>query len=240
MSDTTTYALLSTAAATSVFHTLIPDHWLPFVLIGRARGWATGTVAMISGVSAVIHVALSLLLGLLAVVVGVTAVELVGETLERVSGALLILSGLAYMVWAWNKGGHFHPGGERFHTQGAASACPGDEGPEHPEHLHYHADGELIRARRGWGAFGLAVIIGLNPCVLVMPILLASAHRGSAVVSLVAIAYGLPTILLMVGLSVLGVRLGWRIRLPRVARNAEVVSGGLITLLGLVVWAFGG
>ena len=30
--------LLLTAAATAAFHTLIPDHWLPFVLVGRARG----------------------------------------------------------------------------------------------------------------------------------------------------------------------------------------------------------
>lgn len=239
MSDSTTYALLSTAAATSVLHTLIPDHWLPFVLIGRARGWATGTVALISGISALIHVLLSLLLGLLALAVGVTAVELVGQTLERVSGALLVVSGIAYMAWAWNKGGHFHPGGERLHAGNGASSCRGEEGPGHPEHLHYHADGELIRTRRGWGALGLAAIVGLNPCVLVMPILLASAHRGSATVSLVALAYGLPTILLMVGLSVLGVRVGWRIRLPGVARNAEVVSGALIALLGLVVWFLG-
>jgi len=32
--------LLATAAATAAFHTLIPDHWLPFVLVGRARRWS--------------------------------------------------------------------------------------------------------------------------------------------------------------------------------------------------------
>ncbi len=240
MSDTTMYALLSTAAVTAVLHTLIPDHWLPFVLIGRARGWATGTVAVVSGLSALIHVVLSLLLGLLALAIGATAVELVGQTLERVGGTLLVISGVAYMVWAWNKGGHFHPGGALLHGGEPASACLGEEGPGHPEHLHYHSDGELIRAPRGWGAVGLAVIVGLNPCVLVLPILLAGAPRGAMALGLVALAYGLPTILLMVGLSVLGVRVGWRIRLPFAARNAEVGSGALIALLGLLVWFHGG
>ncbi len=240
MADSTTYALLSTAAATAVVHTLIPDHWLPFVLIGRARGWATGTVAVISGLSALIHVFLSLLLGLLALAIGVTAVGLVGQTLERVGGTLLVLFGVAYMVWAWNKGGHFHPGGTLLHGGEKGSACLGTEGPGHPEHLHYHSDGELIRARRGWGAVGLAVIVGLNPCVLVLPILLVSVPRGATAVGLVALAYSVPTVLLMVGLSVLGVRVGWRIRLPFAARNAEVGSGALIALLGLLVWFHGG
>jgi hypothetical protein len=87
---------------------------------------------------------------------------------------------------------------------------------------------------------GLAVIVGLNPCVLVLPILLASVPRGAMAVGLVALAYSVPTILLMVGLSVLGVRVGWRIRLPLAARNAEVGSGALIALLGLLVWVRGG
>ncbi len=239
MPDTTTYALLSTAAATAVLHTLIPDHWLPFVLIGRARGWGTGTVVAISGLSGLIHVVLSFLLGLLALAVGAKAIQLVGETMERVGGTLLVLSGLAYMIWAWNKGGHFHPGGALLHGGKTASACRGEEGPGNPEHLHYHSDGELIRAQPGLGALGLALIVGLNPCVLVLPILLASASRGPLAVGLVALAYGLPTILLMVGLSVLGVRVGWRIRLPFAARNAEVGSGALIALLGLLVWFHG-
>ena len=35
-------ALTGAAVATGVLHTLIPGHWLPFVMIGRARGWSAG------------------------------------------------------------------------------------------------------------------------------------------------------------------------------------------------------
>ena len=38
MTEATGYVLVSTAALTALLHTLIPDHWLPFLLIGRARG----------------------------------------------------------------------------------------------------------------------------------------------------------------------------------------------------------
>ena len=64
MFDSTVYMLLTTAGATALFHTLIPDHWLPFVLVGKARGWSVGTTALVSGFSALIHVALSVVLGL--------------------------------------------------------------------------------------------------------------------------------------------------------------------------------
>lgn len=234
MADSTTYALLSTAAATSLLHTLIPDHWLPFVLIGRSRHWTVPTVAFASGLAAIIHAGLSVLLGMLAVWAGLTAMEAVGETLERVGGAMLLAFGLGYAAWAWRKGGHFHPGGSLLHGSDRAGSCSGDEGPANPDHLHYHADEGLIRSR--WGPVGLAVLVGINPCVLVLPILFASAQRGAATVGLVALAYSLPTMILMVGLSVLGVGFHWRIRLPWVARYAEVGSGLLIALLGALFW----
>ena len=39
-------AVLTTIAATgftvAFFHAAIPTHWLPFVLVSRARGWSRG------------------------------------------------------------------------------------------------------------------------------------------------------------------------------------------------------
>ena len=233
MGDATTYALLTTATTTALLHTLIPDHWLPFVLIGRARGWSVSTVAFVSGLAGTIHVVLSVLLGIAAVWIGLTAMEAVGETLERAGGILLIVFGLGYAGWSWSKGGHFHPGGSLIHGK-AGEGCSGAEGPENPEHLHYHADEGLIAAKGGWSAVGLALIVGVNPCVLVLPILLASSPGGAGAVALVAAAYSIPTVLLMVGLSVAGVGLGWKIRLPWAARYAEPGSGLLIAALGLL------
>jgi len=235
LTEATGYVLVSTAALTALLHTLIPDHWLPFVLMGRAQGWTPGTVALISGLSAVVHTGLSLSLGLVAIGIGVGAAEVVGETLESVGAAMLVVFGVAYAVWAWRKGGHFHPGGARLHDPGS-DGCRGDEGDSNPEHLHYHADEDLIRRRAGRGAFTLAMIVGVNPCVLVLPVILAAGARGMAEFWIVALAYGIPTIVLLVGLSVLGVSGPFRIRVPGAARFAEMASGLLIALLGVVFW----
>jgi nickel/cobalt transporter (NicO) family protein len=233
MGDLSGWVLPSAAAAAGAMHTLIPDHWLPFVLIARARGWDPLRVAWLSGLSALIHTGLSIGLGLSALALGLGAAERMGQTLARIGPGLLIAFGLLYAGWAWRKGGHFHPGGRWLHRRGLA-ACAGEEGPGNPEHLHYHADQELIRGGLSWSGVGLALIIGLNPCVLIFPLIVAAAPHGSGAVALVVLAYSVPTVSLMVGLSTLGARLGWAVGLPGAVRHAEAASGLLIALVGLL------
>ncbi len=232
----TTWVLLGTAVATAIFHTLIPDHWLPFVLVGRSRGWTIRRTAAISGASALLHVALSVAIGLVAVAVGVESAKAIGGGLARVSAVLLVVFGLSYALWAWRKGGHFHPGGSMLHRAGDVSACAGKEGPADPEHLHYHADTGLIRGTDGRSDAYLAAIVGLNPCVLVFPILIATAENGAGSVALVSLAYGATTIGLMVGLAVAGVAGTRAFRLPGAVRHMEAWSGLIIAAAGVTFW----
>ncbi|HXV76071.1 MAG TPA: hypothetical protein VD788_07080, partial [Candidatus Polarisedimenticolaceae bacterium] len=184
----------------------------------------------VSGTSALIHVMLSVLLGLAALAVGVTTAELMGQTLERAASVLLVVFGSVYVWWAWRKGGHFHPGGRRLHGSHEREECDGREGDGNPEHLHYHADTALIADR---GAWWLAFVIGVNPCVLILPVIFASARGGPAAVAAVCAAYAVPTALLMVGLSAAGVAGGEKLSLPLAARYAEVASGLVIAGLGV-------
>ncbi len=235
MSEATLQVLLGTAAVTGVLHTLIPDHWLPFVLIGRARGWSVGRTVLLSGVSATLHVTLSLALGLAGLWLGSATAAGLGQTVEAAAGPLLVLFGSVYAFWSWRKGGHFHPGGALLHRH-LPDACSGKEGPANPDHLHYHADDGLIHERGRFGGWMLVLLVGVNPCVLLIPLVLAGAGRGSGAVGLVVLAYGLPTVLLMTALSGLGVAWSRRIRLPVAARHMEPASGILIALLGAVLW----
>ena len=223
-----------TAAVTALFHTLIPDHWLPFVLVGRARGWSARTTAVVSGFSAVVHTLLSIALGLLALRLGQIGARAIGERLERGSGLLLVVFGAAYALWAWRKGGHFHPGGALLHGRDEKGRCDGHEGSVGSEHLHYHADDAWIRSDAGKGAIPLALIVGLNPCVLLLPIMVATAEEGTGAVALVTLSYSVTTVALMVGLSVAGVAGTRRLPVPAVARHMETASGILIALCGAV------
>jgi ABC-type nickel/cobalt efflux system permease component RcnA len=226
--------LLLTAAATAAFHTLIPDHWLPFVLVGRARSWSARTTAVVSGFSALVHTLLSVALGVAALLLGEGVAKVVSLRLERGSGVLLLVFGAVYALWAWRKGGHFHPGGSLLHHAGEGEHCDGHEGPASVDHMHYHADDAWIGKEAGKGAVALALIVGLNPCVVVLPIMLATADQGGAALALVTGAYSLTTIALMVGLSVAGVVGSRRLPVPPVARHMETASGVLIALVGIV------
>jgi nickel/cobalt exporter len=228
------YALLTTAVAVALLHTLIPDHWLPFVLIGRARDWSVIYTAKISIFSSLIHVVFSVAIGLLTLVISRTAAIVIGESLELASASLLVLFGIVYAVWAWRKGGHFHPGGCKVHLSDEQEGCAGDEGDAHPEHLHYHADDGLISGGSRRGAYWLAFIIGANPCILLLPILASAAPEGVRMLGLVILAYSVPMVVMMVGLSVLGVVATRRFRLPLAARHMEAASGVLIALLGIL------
>src|SRR5882757_4468223 len=61
-------AVLTTVAATgftvAFFHAAIPTHWLPFVLVSRARGWSRAKTLLVSALAGLGHVALTTLLGL--------------------------------------------------------------------------------------------------------------------------------------------------------------------------------
>jgi hypothetical protein len=227
--------LVATAVSTALFHTLIPDHWLPFVLIGLARRWTAMKTAFWSGLSALIHIAFSIILGLAGIVVGQGTALVVGEAFEKISGLLLVVFGIAYAAYARAKGGHFHIGGQRVHRavesepDGVSHGSPGDRpGGDSP-------DEDLIRSEpRGRGPLYLATIIGLNPCVLVLPLLMKSPQYGTRTVVLTALAYGASTLLMMVGLTVFGVSGGRRIEMPFLHRYGEIVTGLGIAAVGAV------
>ena len=114
--------------------------------------------------------------------------------------------------------------------------CSGHEGDTNDEHLHYHADEALIRDRGRFGEVGLAVLVGLNPCVLVVPVALTAAPSGGGALAAVFLAYGIPAVASMVLLAALGARLSRLIYVPGAARHMEMISGLLIAALGFAIW----
>ena len=121
MNDTTLLALLVTAATLAVVHTAIGvDHSLPFVVIGRARGWTLRRTLGVTGLCGLGHVASSVLIGAIGIPLGLALERL--EAFEGLRGSLaswaLMAFGLAYAVW------------------GVLKALKG----RRQEHVHVHAD----------------------------------------------------------------------------------------------------
>ena len=100
------------AALVSVFtvallHTLIPSHWLCFVVVGRAHGWSTPKTLSITALAATLHV-------ISTVALGIAGAKLLGSAFEepegfaRASALLLIGLGVLYLALHLFHVGHHH------------------------------------------------------------------------------------------------------------------------------------
>lgn len=215
-------ALVLTTVATAVVHTLIPDHWLPFVLVSRAERWTVRRTVTLTASSALLHVAISIALGLIVVLAGrgaEAAVLGLGEQLEALSGWMLLLFGCLYMLWFLLRGGHVHSFGIHPHHSAEDTEPAGDP---------------WLRSRELPG-YSLAFIVGFNPCILVIPCVYGAAGMGTLTLVAVAIAFAVTTIASMVGVTLLGLRGTRRLTSPFLTRYGEALSGGLIALTGLAI-----
>src|SRR3954466_4037672 len=122
--------VLTTVAATgftvAFFHAAIPTHWLPFVLVARARNWGRTKTLAVTAVAGLGHVALTSLLGLAIAWFGFQLEEKV-EWFSRLAGGLLVAFGIFFFLRQWSGRGilHHHPPGGHHHADAQCGHEPG-------------------------------------------------------------------------------------------------------------------
>ena len=77
--------LLFAAATVGSLHALAPDHWVPFSVLGRARGWSAGRTIRLTLVCGLGHVTVSAAFGIAALLVGAR----IGQRMDEVLAAEL-------------------------------------------------------------------------------------------------------------------------------------------------------
>lgn len=231
------FVIAGTAATIGLVHTLIgPDHYLPFIVISRARGWKLPKTLFISFLCGLGHVGSSIILGFLGVALGVTVFKL--KSIEAARGNVaawaLVAFGFVYFLWGLRRAlrnkphthVHVHADGERHvHVHGHLSA-----------HTHVHADGAKVNITP-WILFTIFVF---GPCEPLIPLVMypAAKHNMNGVL-IVSAAFSLTTILTMlviIGLAAWGVSF---IRLGRLERYVHALAGAMICLSGLSVQLLG-
>ncbi|MDA3892426.1 MAG: sulfite exporter TauE/SafE family protein [Salinivirgaceae bacterium] len=107
--------LILSAAFLGFIHTLLgPDHYLPFIVLSKARKWSQSKTLWITFISGVGHIGGSVILGIVGVALGISLTKLEAIEAQRGSivGWLLVIFGLLYTLYGIKKyiknGGHFH------------------------------------------------------------------------------------------------------------------------------------
>ena len=208
-------AIAVTAATVGSLHTLAPDHWAPFAALARAQSWRAGRTARVTALCGFGHVTTSVILGVVALLCGVELVVTFGKRIEAWGGLLLIGFGLVYGVWGLRRAA-----GARLHG-----------------HVHAHYDHVHDAARlTPWTLF---LLFCADPCVAVIPLIVAAAPFGVAAVVTVAVIYEAATIATMTVLSLAAWRGVRTLRFHWLDHYGDAAAGGLIAALGLVLLAVG-
>jgi hypothetical protein len=113
------------------------------------------------------------------------------------------------------------------HTPDSSHAIALDSGSAPPVHEHRHKTA---------GRTALLLILGSSPMVEGIPAFFAAAKYGVALIAIMAVVFGLSTIVTYAVLCVSSTASLRNVRLGAFERYGEVLSGGFIALVGLAFW----
>jgi len=234
--DSSGIILVAAAATTGLVHTLIgPDHYLPFIMMSRARGWSlprTLTITVLCGVG---HVLSSVVLGLVGVAAGVLLARL--AWIEGVRGQVaawaLVGFGVVYALW-----GLWRIRTGRTHTHSHPHPTGAEHAHEHAhvdEHSHAHPD--PAKPITPWVLF---VIFVMGPCEVLIPqVMYPAAREDYGLLVMVTVAFAVTTIGTMtavVAAAALGLR---QLRLGFAEKYVHVIAGSVIAASGLAIQLLG-
>ena len=89
--------LLGSAATIAFFHTLLgPDHYLPFIVVSKARQWSLAKTTWVTFLCGLGHVVGSIVLGLLGIAAGIALkrVELIESIRGNIAAWFLMAFGI--------------------------------------------------------------------------------------------------------------------------------------------------
>jgi hypothetical protein len=224
--------LIATAASIGLVHTLLgPDHYLPFVVLSRARRWSPARTAAITVVCGLGHVGSSVVLGFAGIAFGVAVARLTFLEAARgdVAAWLLTAFGLVYTVWgvwrARRAGAHRHI---HLHDGDAHS----HDHSHQQTHVHSHEPSN-VASLTPWILFTIFVF---GPCEPLIPLLMYPAAESNTLgVVLVATVFGAVTIATMLAVVMMLVYGVARLPTAGLERWSHALAGAAILLCGVAI-----
>jgi len=197
--------LIVGAALISLFHGLIPSHWLPLLALKTKYDWSEGYTLKIAFVSALAHVLSTVLLGFLLGLASYSIADSIEVFTEWVTPIILIALGL-FFIWQHNRHHHFHLSGR----------------------------GRLKAATPKKVVGILVLMMFLSPCLEIEALFISAGTIGIHAMIWVGLIYAIVSslgIVLWVAIAQKGIsRINWH----RLEHNAGLISGLVLILVGLL------
>jgi len=221
--------LTFTAASLGFIHTALgPDHYLPFIVLSKARNWNVAKTMWITFISGVGHVGGSVLIGIVGIALGISINKLtfIEEFRGNIVAILLIAFGLGYTIYGLYKflknGGHHH--------------LPNLLIPKNLQEIKHqvsHGLEEKVDETKltPWVLF---IIFVFGPCEVLIPMLFIPAVQRSAVgIASVALFFGITTIATMMFIVYLGHHGSSFLKFKSREKYMHLIAGLVILIAGL-------
>ncbi len=226
-------SVLAATGGVAFLHTLLgPDHYLPFIVLARARSWSMTRTLAVTAICGLGHVASSILLGGLGVGFGVAVARIEGVEGGRgdLAAWALVAFGLAYALWGLRHAlrrrqgieTHEHNGQVHLHTHGDTS------------HQHAHGMGSKLTF---WALF---LVFVLGPCEPLIPLFVLPASRGDwTLAAATAVVFTIVTLVTMVSLTAAALTGAKQLRLGPLERWSHALAGSVVAASGLAILFLG-
>jgi nickel/cobalt exporter len=222
--------LLITAFSLGFIHTLLgPDHYLPFIVLSRARKWSLTKTLWITFFGGIGHIGGSVILGITGVALGISLskLELIEATRGNLVAWMLIVFGFFYIVYGifkYLKNGH-HAHLPKFLLPKAIRDY---------RHLPTTATEEEKKDWTKLTPWILFLIFVFGPCEVLIPLLIfpASEHNWFGVFA-VSTIFGITTITTMLLTVFVGYTGTSLIRFKQVEKYMHMIAGSVIMVSGI-------
>ena len=225
--------LTLTAASIGLFHTLFgPDHYIPFIVMAKARRWSITRTGLITFLCGIGHVGSSVVLGFIGIAFGVALARLEFTEAFRgdIAAWLLTAFGFTYLVWGIHRAIRNRP-----HTHSHLHESGAGHEHEHSHdtaHAHPHVDGGKINLTP-WVLFTIFVF---GPCEPLIPILMYPAAAESAwSVAIVAGVFAAATIGTMMVVVLAGTFSLNLLPTTKLQRYSHALAGAALLLCGVAI-----
>src|SRR4030042_1630078 len=162
--------LLIMAASVGFFHTLTgPDHYVPFLMISRARNWSYFKTILVTILCGIGHVGSSILLGIIGIAagIGVSKLENIESHRGIIASWIIIAFGLGYLIWGLF---HAHKTHKHHHSHLLGH-----------NHSHSEADTASGHKKTNITPWILFIIFVFGPCEPLIPIFIYPAAQHSMI-----------------------------------------------------------
>ena len=227
------YLLIISAGSLGFIHTIIgPDHYLPFIVLSKARSWSSSKTMWITFISGIGHVSSSILIGMIGIGLGISLHKL--EALESVRGEIvgwmLLAFGISYTLFGIYK---YLTNSHHFHL-------PNFLLPKKIRGMQHLPTEDQEKDNTKLTPWILFLIFVFGPCEVLIPLLIFPAYENSNFgMVAVALVFGIATVLTMLLAVYLGTKGTSLIKFKKQEKYFHLIAGIVILISGSGIVFFG-